>query len=74
MSTPKPDHYSMQIIWSEDDDAYIVTVPELPGCRTHGNTYEQAVQRGREAIEGWIESARADSEPVPPPLVFARQR
>ncbi|HVB09376.1 MAG TPA: type II toxin-antitoxin system HicB family antitoxin [Bacillota bacterium] len=64
-------HYSMVIEWSEEDQAYIVTVPELPGCRTHGTTYEEAVRRGQEAIDGWIEAARADGEPIPPPKVFA---
>ena len=37
-------HYSMIIQWSDEDNAYIVTVPELPGCQTHGETYEEAVQ------------------------------
>lgn len=64
-------HYSMRIEWSEQDQAYIVTVPELPGCRTHGTTYEEAVRRGQEAIEGWIESARADGAAIPRPRVFA---
>ncbi len=30
------EHYSMVIEWSDEDEAYIVTVPELPGCITHG--------------------------------------
>lgn len=53
------DKYSMEIIWSDEDQAYVVTVPELPGCRTHGNTYEEAVQYGKEAIESWIEASLA---------------
>ncbi len=36
-------HYSMLIQWSDEDEAYIVTVPELPGCKTHGSTHEEAV-------------------------------
>lgn len=59
--------YSMEIIWSDEDQAYIVTVPELPGLRTHGNTYEEAVQRGKEAIESWIDASRAWGDPIPPP-------
>ncbi|MEO8288153.1 MAG: type II toxin-antitoxin system HicB family antitoxin [Chloroflexota bacterium] len=67
----KHGHYSMLIEWSDEDNAFIATVPELPGCITHGSTYEEAVQRGKEAIEGWIESARADGDPIPQPRVFA---
>ena len=64
-------HYSMLIQWSDEDQAYIVTVPELPGCRTHGETYEEAVQQGQDAIESWIIAAIADNDPVPPPIVAA---
>ncbi len=65
--TPDSKHYSMIIEWSDEDQAYIVTVPELPGCRTHGNTYEEAVRQGQDAIESWIMVAQADNDPIPPP-------
>lgn len=65
--TPDPKHYSMIIEWSDEDQAYIVTVPELPGCRTHGNTYEEAVRQGQDAIESWIMVALADNDPLPSP-------
>lgn len=61
------EHYSMIIQWSEPDQAYIVTVPELPGCRTHGATYEEAVRQGQDAIETWIEGSNALGLPVPKP-------
>lgn len=61
------DKYSMEIIWSDEDQAYIVTVPELPGCRTHGRTYEEAVQQGKDAIRSWIEASRVWGDPIPPP-------
>jgi len=61
------EHYSMLIQWSERDQAYIVTVPELPGCRTHGATYEEAVLQGQEAIETWIEGSKSLGLPIPKP-------
>ncbi len=64
-------HYSMIIQWSNRNQAYIVTVPELPGCKTHGETYEQAVKNGKEAIEAWIEDANKDGVPLPEPKVAA---
>ncbi len=42
--------YSMLIMlirWSDEDQLYIVDVPELPGCTTHGQTYEEAVIQAR---------------------------
>ena len=64
-------HYSMHIQRSDEDQVYIVTVPELPGCRTHGDTYEQAVQQGQDVIESWIMLAKELNRPVPPPEVYA---
>jgi len=46
----------MIIQWSEEDNVYIVTVPELPGCKTHGKTYEEAIRQGQDAIESWIDA------------------
>jgi predicted RNase H-like HicB family nuclease len=62
--------YSMTIEWSDEDQLYIATVPELPGCRTHGKTYAEAVQQGYYAMEGWVEAAIAWSHPVPEPKLF----
>jgi predicted RNase H-like HicB family nuclease len=60
-------HYSMNIQWDEDDQVFVVTVPELPGCRTHGATYEEAVQQGQDAIASWIKVARELGRSIPTP-------
>ena len=62
-------HYSMNIQWDEDDQIFVVTVPELPGCRTHGATYEEAVQQGQDAIASWLKVARELGRPIPTPQV-----
>ncbi|HEX9413705.1 MAG TPA: type II toxin-antitoxin system HicB family antitoxin [Ktedonobacterales bacterium] len=63
--------YSMLIQWSDEDDTYIVTVPELPGYITHGATYDEAVKHGQEAIESRIEANRAWGHPIPAPHTLA---
>ena len=60
---------SMNIQWSEEDQVYIVTIPELPGCKTHGDTYEEAVKQAQYAIEGWIEANLATGRPIPAPRI-----
>lgn len=69
------DRYEIIIYWSEDDQAFVADVPELPGCMAHGSTHEEALVNAKEAMQLWIESARADGQPVPPPkgqrLLFA---
>ena len=66
-----PKHYSMVIQWDPRDNIYIVTVPELQGCKTHRKTYEEAVKNALEVIELWIEDAQKAGEIVPPPIVAA---
>jgi predicted RNase H-like HicB family nuclease len=61
----------MLIQWSDEDEAYIVTVPELPGCKTHGNTYEEAVQQGKDAIETWLLFLNDIGEVIPEPEKYA---
>lgn len=60
--------YMVSIRWDEKDQAYVAEVPELPGCATHGKTYEQAVRNTQDAIETWIEGAREAKYPIPEPL------
>ena len=64
-------HYSMVLEWDPEDDIYIVSIPELPGCRTHGRTADEAVEQGRYAMESWIEAAEAAGWPIPQPRIFA---
>ena len=51
----------------EEDGRYSASAPDLPGCFTWGATREEAAERMREAIELWIESAKADGESIPAP-------
>ena len=67
---PDPKHYSMVIQWSNEDKVYVVTVPELPGCMTHGKTYEEVVRQGLDAIESWILVAQQDGDPIPAPRIY----
>jgi antitoxin HicB len=68
-------HYSMLIEWSEEDQAYLVTLPEwadhvmMPA--THGSTYDEAVQHGQEVLELLVDSARRDGEQLPQPKTHA---
>jgi predicted RNase H-like HicB family nuclease len=59
--------YELIIYWSEEDQSFVVEVPELPGCMADGETYEQAVANARQVIEEWIETAREQGRPIPKP-------
>lgn len=66
--------YEVIIYWSEEDQAFIVEVPELPGCMADGGTYQEALANVEVVIQEWIETAQELGRPIPEPkgrLVYA---
>jgi predicted RNase H-like HicB family nuclease len=59
--------YEIIIYWSDDDQAFVAEIPELPGCMAHGNSYEEALSNAKEAIQLWIDTAKEFGDPVPVP-------
>jgi predicted RNase H-like HicB family nuclease len=49
----------------EEEGGYTVTVPALPGCITQGDSFEDAIARARDAIQGYLESMVAHGETIP---------
>ena len=74
MNSLKPNSYEMIVWWSAEDDAYVVDVPELPGCMAHGATRQEAIKNAEDAIRFWIKTAKENGLEIPQPrgrLVFA---
>ncbi len=64
-------HYSMQIRWSDADQAFIVSLAEFgPYANTHGETYEKAVRMGQEVLALLVESYKALGRPLPEPARY----
>jgi predicted RNase H-like HicB family nuclease len=59
--------YEVILYWSEEDQAFIAEVPELPGCMAHGATQTAALQNANEAVQLWIDTAREFGDPIPVP-------
>jgi predicted RNase H-like HicB family nuclease len=59
--------YEIIIIYSDEDQAFIADVPELPGCMAHGDTHDAALTHAKEAIELWIKTAKEFGDPIPKP-------
>jgi predicted RNase H-like HicB family nuclease len=59
--------YELIIYWSEEDQAFIVEVPELAGCMADGETYQEAVQNAELVIQEWIETAKQVERIIPEP-------
>ncbi len=67
--------YEIIIYWSNEDEAFIADVPELPGCMAHGKNQEEALKNAKDAIQLWIDTAKEFGVPIPQPkgdrLIFA---
>ena len=59
--------YEMIIYWSEEDDCFLVEVPELPGCMADGKTRAEALEKAERIMQEWIEIAKEDGRPIPVP-------
>ena len=59
--------YQVLIYWSDEDQAYIAEVPELPGAMADGKTRQEALANAETVIREWIETARELGRPIPPP-------
>lgn len=66
--------YEIIIYWSNEDDAFVADVPELPGCMADGATYQEALANAEIIISEWIATAKEIGRSIPEPkgrLVFA---
>lgn len=66
--------YEIIIYWSDDDEAYIAEVPELPGCMADGKTYDEVLENVTQVIKEWIETAEELGREIPKPkgrLIYA---
>ena len=67
--------YEVIIYWSEEDQAFVAEVPQLPGCAAHGPSQEVALANAQEAIRLWLPTAKEFGDPIPEPkgrrLIYA---
>ena len=53
-------HYKYEIIiyWSKNDNAYLAEVAELDGCKSNGQTYQEAISNVELIVGDWIETVK----------------
>ncbi len=65
--------YTIVIQWSDEDQCYIVFLPEFEDVMqpcTHGDTYEEALKNAKEVIEMLIETILEEGKNLPQPKQF----
>lgn len=61
--------YPIVISWLDEDDVYLAEIPDLQGCRAHGDTPEEALREVLKVREMWLDVALEDGRPIPEPKV-----
>jgi predicted RNase H-like HicB family nuclease len=56
------------LLYTDEDGNWIAEVPSLPGCGSDGTTREEALERVKEAVQGYVEALLEDNLPVPEDL------
>jgi predicted RNase H-like HicB family nuclease len=59
--------YHINIFYSDEDAGYIADIPDLAACSAFGATPEDALREVQVAKQAWLEAARAEGKPIPPP-------
>lgn len=62
-----PLKYEVIIYWSNEDEAFIAEIPELPGCAADGTTPQDALTNAQVVAREWLETARELGRPIPEP-------
>lgn len=57
--------YEIVIHWSNEDNCFIATVPELAGCMADGETQEEVLKNINTVISEWLETARLLGRDIP---------
>jgi len=63
--------YSVIIRYSEEDNCYVASVPELVGCMAHGDTRDEAIREIQDALSIHIEMMQKQGDAMPEPMMFA---
>ena len=59
--------YPIAIERGDAETAWGVVVPDLPGCFSAGDTLDEAIANGEQAVSAWLEAALVDGKAVPQP-------
>lgn len=61
--------YVYPAIFTKEDGQYLVSVPDLSGCHTFGDTLSEAIEMARDAMSMWLCIAEDNKEEIPKPTI-----
>ena len=60
--------FLMSILPPEEGGGYLIEFPDLPGCMSDGDTIEETIENGKDAVFCWIESTKEFGDKIPQPV------
>jgi predicted RNase H-like HicB family nuclease len=61
-------HLTLPVVIESDPDGYFVSCPALQGCYSQGETYEEAVENIKDAIQLHLQDRLSAGEEIPEPV------
>jgi antitoxin HicB len=62
--------FNISILSAEEGGGYLIEFPDLPGCISDGETVDEAIANGKDALFCWIETAKQHGDEIPQPRSF----
>jgi antitoxin HicB len=59
--------FTIRILTADEGGGYLIEYPDLPGCMSDGDSPEQAVANGRDAVLSYLRSCKQHGDPIPAP-------
>ena len=59
--------FNISILSVEEGGGYLIEFPDLPGCISDGETIDEAIANGKDAMLCWIETAKQHGDEIPQP-------
>ena len=65
--------YLIEMFWSDEDQAYLCTAPDLPGCSAAGDTPLEAIREMQDAMSSWLQACSNIGRQLPAPQAKPRK-
>ena len=59
--------FSVRPLSEHEGGGYLIEFPDLPGCMSDGETVEEAIENGRDALRCWVHAMQEAGRPIPHP-------
>ena len=63
-----PDYpFTIRYLTDEEGGGFLIEFPDLPGCLSDGETIEEAIENGQDAMMCWLKTAKESGMKIPRP-------